>query len=132
MLPVASNGLGISERKWFEFTLLWETYKKATGLLESETPTELIYCLEPDTFSTLISVLPTATGSTEAVLLSTLKDIAVQKTNKTVLQHEFNKLTQDHTESAQSFISTLKSKARECGFNQECEHCGGTQTSPKL
>ena len=125
MLPVASNGLGISERKWFGFTLLWETYKIATGLLESETTAELIYCLEAETFSTLIIVLPTATGSTKALLLSTLKDIAVQKTNKTVLQHEFNKLTQDHTESAQSFISTLKSKARECGFNHECEHCGG-------
>ena len=80
--------------------------------LESVTPTELIYCLEPDTFSSLISVLPTANDSPETLLLSTLQDIAVQKTNKAVLQHEFTKLVQDHTESAQSFISTLKSKAR--------------------
>ena len=77
MLPVASNELGISERKWFEFTLRWENYKKTTGFLESEIHTELIYCLEPDTFSSLISVLPTANDSSEALLLSTLQDIAV-------------------------------------------------------
>ena len=123
MLPVASNGLGISERKWFKFTLQWENYKMTTGLLESEIHTELIYCLEPYTFSSLISVLPTAKDYSEALLLSTLQDIAVQKTNKAVLQHEFTKLVQDHTKSVLSFISTLKSKVRECGFNVKCKYC---------
>ena len=115
----------VSDEDWSYFESRWTQYKKATGLTGEDIVTQLLECcneaLRRDHHRTFSGATE---GSTEELVLSQLKQIAVSKRNKAVNRVKLAQLKQDRGEPVRKFAGRIRSLAAVSEFNIKCTKAG--------
>lgn len=89
--------------------------------LPDDAPRELRSCCSEDLRLTLFELVGSSIDTlNEKALIEEIRKAAVKCKNTAVHRQEFYSMRQEEGQSAQQFLSKLKSKAEHCGFQLEC------------
>ena len=102
--------------EWRYFNNKWNDYKSATGIQGSEIIIHLTDCCDPTLQLNIFRTHGKLTGKTEEEALETIKQMAVQKENKTVTRATLLQTKQDLGEPITSYVARLKGLASSCEY----------------
>ena len=118
-----SIGLDCNQTIWAFFLERWELYKRVAAL-PPDAADELRLCCTEDLHLAIFEHDSTSVRNlSETALMDLIRQLAVENKNIAIHRHEFYRMTQNETQTAQQFASKLKAKATHCNFEKICP-CG--------
>ena len=95
-------------------------FKRSTVLTPEKTVQHLFQCCDEDLGDAILKGHPAAVTSTEAALLTTIKELAVIPVAICVRRAELLTTKQGHGENARAFYAKVKGKVATCSYSITC------------
>ena len=129
-LPRPTVGEGITEADWMHFNDKWNRYKRSTlaGASQEHISDQLWACCDEDLEKSVYNT-GVNSDSSEAILLATMKKLAVRAQNTLVNIVKFLDMAQEQDETAGAFTARLKGQAAICNFTIKCCSTSCTQVT---
>ena len=104
-----------------KFKIDWKVYKTLTSLTPEYLTSHLYNACDDIVQNTIINTEPEFLTLDENAALTIIESIVTQRVNPAVHRMTFGSITQNETETIQSYVVRLRSSATECSF--QCPNC---------
>ena len=122
--------LDMGEDDWEAFKRRWKLFKNGTDVSPTQVVPQLIACCESDLESALFREDAELSDKTEDQVLEAIRKLAVLKVALTTRRTQLlERVTQDHGERVQQFVSRIKGLASVCQWSVKGSCKGATCTA---
>ena len=116
-LPRPTISTNSTPEEWRYFCDKWTNYKSATGIQGDEIIFHLTDCCDNKLQLNVFRTHGNLKGKSESDALAAIKELAVQKENKTVARATLLQTKQDYGEPITSYVARLKGLASSCEYS---------------
>ena len=110
--------LNMGEEDWDAFKRRWKMFKNGTEIAPGQVVSQLIACCEQELEAALYREDPQLADRNEQQVLDAIKKLAVFKVALTTRRTQLlERITQDHGERIQHFVSRIKGLANVCDWS---------------
>ena len=117
--------LGVDQQMWDQFMTRWKIFKTTMRVDDADAPSWLFNCLDKDLGDEVIKANPgnEPQTMTEAVLIASIKKLAVKVESKLLHRIKMGKLQQDPGVSVNNYLAALRGQSRQCQYEVQCSSC---------